>query len=381
MRAKGADAGTDTETEKGADGGADAGGDARMDAGAAQGASAGKKPRKNISLALQGGGSHGAFTWGVLDRLLEDEELSIEAISGTSAGAMNAAVVTSGVARGGYEGARADLETFWRAVSEAARFSPLQRSPIDILFGNWSLENSLAYMWLDMSAKMFSPYDLNPAGDNPLAAILTEVVDFKALNSSPAKLFITATNVETGQGRVFRNPDITVDVLLASACLPTIYKAVEIDGVPYWDGGYTGNPSLGPLVLECGSDDTVLVQINPVRRPGVPKTSREIANRLNEVSFNSSLMKELRMISILRKDAPEHMCEAAKWGAMRMHCIASEDMLDLDHSSKLNAEWSFMTMLRDLGREAASAFLSRHRRDIGVRPSLDLDLFAPDYTS
>jgi len=339
-----------------------------------------RKPRKTISLALQGGGSHGAFTWGVLDRLLEDEEITIEAISGTSAGAMNAAVVTSGFAKGGYEGARADLETFWRAVSEAARFSPLQRSPIDILFGNWSLENSLAYMWLDMSAKMFSPYDLNPAGDNPLAAILRDVVDFKALNSSPAKLFITATNVETGQARIFRNPDICIEVLLASACLPTIYKAVEIDGVPYWDGGYSGNPSLGPLVRECGSDDTVLVQINPVKRPGVPKSSREIANRLNEVSFNSSLMKELRMISILRKDAPEHVCEASRWGAMRMHCIASDDMLDLDQSSKLNAEWSFMTMLRDIGRDAASAFLTKHRKDIGVRPSLDLDLFAPDYT-
>lgn len=338
-----------------------------------------KKSQKNISLALQGGGSHGAFTWGVLDRLLEDEEIVVEAISGTSAGAMNAAVVTSGIAKGGHRGAREDLEVFWQAVSEAARYSPLQRSPMDILFGNWSLENSPMYKWLDMSAKMFSPYDLNPSGDNPLAEILKDVVDFKALNQSPAKLFITATNVETGQGRVFRNPDITVDVLLASACLPTIYKAVEIDGVPYWDGGYSGNPSLGPLVRECGSDDTVLVQINPVKRPGIPKTSHEIANRLNEVSFNSSLMKELRMISILRHGAPEHACEAQKWGAMRMHCIASEAMLEFDHSTKMNAQWDFMTMLRDTGREAASAFLKKHRRDIGVRPSLDLDQFAPDY--
>ncbi|RCK36883.1 patatin-like phospholipase family protein [Thalassospira xiamenensis] len=346
--------------------------------GKANGNGKARKPRKHISLALQGGGSHGAFTWGVLDRLLEDEEITVEAISGTSAGAMNAAVVTSGFAKGGYEGARIDLETFWRAVSEAARFSPLQRSPIDILFGNWSLENSLAYMWLDMSARVFSPYDLNPAGDNPLAAILNEVVDFRALNESPAKLFVTATNVETGQGRVFRNPDITVDVLLASACLPTIYKAIEIDGVPYWDGGYSGNPSLGPLVRECGSDDTVLVQINPVKRPGVPKSSREIANRLNEVSFNSSLMKELRMIAILRHDAPTHACEASKWGAMRMHCIASDVMLELDQSSKLNAEWDFMTMLRDKGREAAAKFLRKHRGDIGERPTLDLDLFAPD---
>jgi len=347
--------------------------------GAAKKPAAGEKAQKNISLALQGGGSHGAFTWGVLDRLLEDEEIVIEAISGTSAGAMNAAVVASGLAKGGHKAARDDLEAFWENVSEAARFSPLQRSPMDILFGNWSLENSFAYMWMDMSAKMFSPYDLNPLGDNPLTAILEGVVDFAALNHSPAKLFVTATNVETGQGRVFRNPDITVDVLLASACLPTIYKAIEIDGVPYWDGGYSGNPSLGPLVRECGSDDTVLVQINPVKRPGVPKTSRDISNRLNEVSFNSSLMKELRLISILRNDAPTHACEASKWGAMRMHCIASEAMLEFDQSSKMNAQWSFMTKLRDTGRDAASAFLKKHRRDIGVKPTLDLDLFAPDY--
>ncbi|WP_417805928.1 patatin-like phospholipase family protein [Thalassospira lucentensis] len=353
-------------------------------AGAVKKSTPGKKAQKHISLALQGGGSHGAFTWGVLDRLLEDEEIAIEAISGTSAGAMNAAVVTSGLAKGtadksGHEVARADLETFWQKVSDAARFSPLQRSPIDILFGNWSLENSLSYMWLNMSARLFSPYDLNPVGDNPLAAILSDIIDFKALNHSPAKLFVTATNVETGQGRVFRNPDIGVDVLLASACLPTIYKAIEIDGIPYWDGGYCGNPSLGPLVRECGADDTVLVQINPVKRPGVPKTSHEIASRLNEISFNSSLVKELRMISILKNDAPKHACEASKWAEMRMHCIASDVMLELDASSKMNAEWGFMTMLRDKGREAANGFLKKHRRDIGVKPTLDLNLFAPDF--
>ncbi|WP_033067318.1 patatin-like phospholipase family protein [Thalassospira australica] len=337
------------------------------------------KPRKKISLALQGGGSHGAFTWGVLDRLLEDEEIELEAISGTSAGAMNAAVVTSGFCKGKYDGAREDLEAFWSAVSEAARFSPLQRSPIDVLFGNWSLGNSPMYQWLDMSAKMFSPYDLNPVGDNPLAGLLDDVVDFDLLNKSPTKLFITATNVETGQARVFRNPDISLDVLLASACLPNIYKTVEIDGVPYWDGGYSGNPSLGPLVRECSANDTVLVQINPVKRPGIPKTSHEISSRLNEISFNSSLVKELRMMSVIRKDMPTHMCEASKWGTMRMHLIASDVMLELDHTSKMNAEWDFMTMLRDKGREAATAFLEAHRGDIGERPSLDLELFAPDY--
>jgi len=335
--------------------------------------------RKKINLALQGGGSHGAFTWGVLDRLLEDEEIELEAISGTSAGAMNAAVVTSGFCKGGHDGAREDLEAFWSAVSEAARFSPLQRSPMDVLFGNWSLGNSPMYQWLDMSAKLFSPYDLNPAGDNPLAGLLADVVDFDLLNKSPTKLFITATNVETGQARVFRNPDISLDVLLASACLPNIYKTIEIDGVPYWDGGYSGNPSLGPLVRECSANDTVLVQINPVKRPGIPKSSHEISSRLNEISFNSSLVKELRMMSVIRKDMPPHPCEASRWGTMRMHLIVSDVMLELDHTSKMNAEWDFMTMLRDKGREAAGVFLEKHRGDIGKSPTLDLEQFAPDY--
>ena len=338
-----------------------------------------EKPAKQINLALQGGGSHGAFTWGVLDRLLEDEEIELEAISGTSAGAMNAAVVTSGFAKGKYDGARENLERFWSAVSGAARFSPLQRSPIDVLFGNWSLGNSPMYQWLDMSAKLFSPYDLNPVGDNPLAGLLADVVDFDLLNKSPTKLFITTTNVETGQARVFRNPDISLDVLLASACLPNIYKTVEIDGVPYWDGGYSGNPSLGPLVRECSANDTVLVQINPVKRPGIPKTSQEISSRLNEISFNSSLVKELRMMSVIRNDMPTHICEASKWGTMRMHLIASDVMLELDDTSKMNAEWDFMTMLRDKGREAAGHFLEAHRGDIGERPTLDLEQFAPDY--
>jgi NTE family protein len=336
------------------------------------------KPLKNINLALQGGGAHGAFTWGVLDRFLEDQQIEVEAVSGTSAGAMNAAVVTSGMARGGHAAARADLERFWRTVSKAARLSPLQRSPIDVLFGNWSLANSPVYWWLDMSSRLFSPYDLNPVGDNPLAAILDEVVDFKLLNDSPTRLFVTATNVETGQGRVFRNPDIDVNVLLASACLPTIYKAIEIDGVPYWDGGYSGNPSLGPLVRECGADDTVLVQINPVKRPGTPKSSHDIASRMNEVSFNASLVKELRMMAVIRNDMPEHACEANKWGSMRMHLVSSDVMLELDHSSKLNAEWDFMEMLRDKGREAADSFLGQHRDDIGNCQTLDLAQFAPD---
>src|SRR3954453_14899870 len=251
--------------------------------------------------ALQGGGAHGAFTWGVLDRLLEEPWLGIDGISGTSAGAMNAAVLVDGHAEGGAAGARAALETFWRRVSEAARFSPLRRGPLDVILGRWTLDSSPIYVAMDLMSRLVSPYDLNPMGRNPLREILAETIDFGRLARAPIKLFITATNVRTGRGHVFRNDAVTPDVLLASACLPTMFQAVEIDGEHYWDGGYAGNPTITPLVRECKSRDTILVQINPVERPGYPRSARDILNRLNEVSFNAVLLKELRMIALLRQ--------------------------------------------------------------------------------
>ncbi|AUG52520.1 patatin-like phospholipase family protein [Thalassospira marina] len=334
--------------------------------------------RLSVDLALQGGGSHGAFTWGVLDRLLEEDWIEIEAISGTSAGAMNAAVMADGFAQGGAEGGRAALEKFWRKISQASRFSPLQRGPLDILLGNWSLENSPFFQLMDMTARVFSPYQLNPMGGNPLSDILNEMVDFDRLTHGDIKLFVTATNVQTGCGRVFRNADITEDVLLASACLPMLYHAVEIDGEPYWDGGYSGNPAIAPLVRECAAKDTILVQINPVERQGTPKSAREIANRLNEVSFNSVLLKELRMIAFLRRVVSAEDEEGARWSDMRMHRIAGDVMLDLDSSSKMNGEWAFLEMLRDEGRKSCDAFLDQHKSDLGIRPSMDIDAMLPE---
>jgi NTE family protein len=328
-----------------------------------------------IDLALQGGGAHGAFTWGVLDRLLEEPRLSIEGISGTSAGAMNAAVLAHGNATDGTKGAKAALEDFWRRVSQAARFSPFQRTPLDIMLGRWTMDTSPIFVAFDMAARVFSPYDLNPRGANPLRDILSECVDFAHLAQSPIRLFVTATNVRTGRGRVFRNAELTPDVLLASACLPTLFQAVEIDGEPYWDGGYAGNPTITPLVRECASSDTVLVQVNPIERAGTPRSAREILDRLNEVSFNSPLMKELRMIAVLRQVADTGGCEGARWAAMRIHRIASSMMTELGYSSKLNAEWEFFCMLRDEGRRCAHAFLSDHLPDLGRRSTLDLDLF------
>lgn len=326
-----------------------------------------------VDFALQGGGSHGAFTWGVLDRMLQEPWLSIEAISGTSAGAMNAAVLVDGFTKGGAEAAREGLEAFWRRVSDAARMSPLKRGPMDVLLDRWTLDNSPAYVAMDMMTRLFSPYDVPFAPPNPLAAILSESIDFDRLANAPIKLFITATNVRTGRGHVFRNKTLSVEALLASACLPMMFQAVEIDGEAYWDGGYSGNPTLTPLVQECVSDDTILVGINPVERPGTPKTARDILNRLNEVAFNAVLLKELRMIALLRQVADPGRQESAEWARMRIHLVNSARLTELGASSKLNAEWGFLTMLRDEGRAAAEAFLARHGNDLGHRSTLPIE--------
>ncbi len=328
-----------------------------------------------IDLALQGGGAHGAFTWGVLDRLLEEDWLKIEGISGTSAGAMNATVLVSGHAQGGVAGAKASLEAFWRAVSDAARFSPFRRSPFDILTGQWTIDNSSLFIAFDLMARVVSPYDLNPNGLNPLSDVLAKCIDFDLIDRAPIKLYVTATNVRTGRGRVFRNVELTPDVLLASACLPAMFRAVEIDGEAYWDGGFAGNPTITPLVQECDSKDTVLVQVNPVERPGTPRSAREIVNRMNEVSFNATLLKELRMIAVLRQVTDPGNAEGARWADMHIHRIASDLMKKLGYSSKLNAEWEFLTMLRDEGRRAAEAFLDAHADDVGKRSTLDLAHF------
>ncbi len=327
-----------------------------------------------IDLALQGGGSHGAFTWGVLDRLLEEPWFQIAGISGTSAGAMNAAVLADGWAADGATGAREALEKYWRRVSRAAAFSPMQRSPLDRLMGRWSLDSSPAYIFTDLMSRLLSPYDLNPLGFNPLREILIESIDFERLARAPIKLFITATRVRTGRGRIFRNAEINADVLLASACLPTMFRAVEIDGEPYWDGGYVGNPTITPLVRETDARDTILVQINPTERMEEPRTAAEILNRLNEISFNSPLAKELRMIALLRQAADPGSGEGARWARMKTHRIKSDVLTGFGASSKLNAEWDFVSTLRDEGRRAAGEFIEAHGADLGERSTADLDV-------
>jgi NTE family protein len=331
-----------------------------------------------VDLALQGGGAHGAYTWGVLDRLLEEPWLRIEGVSGTSAGAMNAAVLVAGHAEGGAEGARVALEAFWRRVARAGAFSPMRRGPLDMLLGRWTLDSNPMYMALDLVSRMFSPYDMNPAGLNPLRQVLSRSVDFDGLARAPIKLFVTATNVRTGRMRIFRNKDVTPDALLASACLPFMFQAVEIDGEAYWDGGYSGNPPITPLVQECASDDTILVPINPIERIGTPRTAREIINRVNEVSFNASLLKELRMIAVLRRVVNPGDHEGSRWAGMRIHMIATEAMRYLGVSSKLNAEWKFFCFLRDLGRQEAEEFLKTRADDVGHRSTVDIEKLLVD---
>ena len=330
---------------------------------------------KSISLALQGGGAHGAFTWGVLDRLLEDERVDISAVSGTSAGAMNAVVMANGIMDSGRDGAKQQLEEFWRAVSDAARFSPIQRTALDTLMGNWNMDMSPAYLYTRMVSGLVSPTAFNPLKVNPLRDILLEKVDFeKVTHCDSVELYIAATNVETGRVRVFNRDEVNVDVVMASACLPDLFEAVVIDGVPYWDGGYAGNPPLFPFTRCQKSDDIVIVQLNPIERSGVPKTASEIHNRINEITFNQSLLKELRAIDFVHRLLEKGALDSADYRDMKVHVIENQEKLrPLGASSKMNAEWNFLVHLRDIGRETADNWLTEHYKHIGQHSTVDLN--------
>ena len=330
---------------------------------------------KPVNLALQGGGAHGAFAWGVLDRLIEDGRIAFEGISATSAGAMNAAVLAYGWTRGGRDGAREALANFWRAVSDAAlRYSPYRHWPGAGQHGGFSLDHSPGWFLMDMATRLFSPYQLNPWNFNPLRDVLEAHVDFAALRQhSDIKLFLAATNVETCKVRIFQCHDITADAVLASACLPFLFQAVEIEGQFYWDGGYMGNPAIFPLIYDCASRDVVIVHLNPIVRPGCPRTAADILNRLNEVSFNSSLMREMRAIAFVTALIEQGKLPASEFKHMLIHSIrADEEMVQHGVSSKLNADWAFLTHLRDEGRAHAAVWLERHFEQIGRASSVDV---------
>jgi NTE family protein len=338
---------------------------------------AGATAGKTINLALQGGGAHGAFAWGVLDALLEDGRLDIEGISATSAGAMNATVLASGFARGGREGAREALAAFWQRIATAATASPLQPSLLDRMAGSYRLDFNPAFQTFDLLSRLFSPYQFNPLNFNPLRAVLEQSVDFERVRAgSPIKLFLSATNVRSGKVRMFRNAEITPDAVMASACLPLLFQAVEIDGEAYWDGGYMGNPAIFPLIYECTSSDVVVVHINPIARPEVPRTAADILNRIDEISFNSSLMREMRAIAFVTRLIDQGSVKEGSMKRMLIHSIAAEDFMQrLSVNSKLNADWDFLTHLRDAGRAKAREWLASNFEHLARQSTTDLDIY------
>lgn len=329
---------------------------------------------KTINLALQGGGAHGAFCWGVLDRLLEDDRVSFEGVSATSAGAMNATVMAFGLTQGGRDGAKTALANFWRRIAHAGLTSPLQPTVVDRLNHNHGLDSSPAFMIFDLMSRLLSPYQFNPLNINPLRQALDETVDFRALRQCDGiKLYISATNVRTGKIRVFENKDLSTDAVLASACLPFMFQAVEIDGEAYWDGGYMGNPAIFPLIYGCDSRDVLVVHINPMERPDIPMSAKDILNRINEISFNSSLMREMRAIAFVTKLIDDNQLSANNMKRMLIHSIeGGQFMKELSVSSKLNCDWEFLTHLRDEGREQAEAFLADRYSDLNVASTIDI---------
>ncbi len=329
---------------------------------------------KRINLALQGGGSHGAFTWGVLDRLLEDDRIEFDSFSGTSAGAMNAVVFAAGWAENGRAGARARLERFWNRIADVGAHSPIQRTVIDTLMGNWRIDTSPGYIALDLMGRVLSPYQTNPLNLNPLRDVLAEVVDIDlARYASGIKLFLCATNVHTGKIRVFDNKSLSLDAVLASACLPFMFQAVEIDGEHYYDGGYMGNPAIFPLAYHSACRDVVLVQINPLYRPEVPKTAREILDRVNEITFNSSLMREMRAVHFVNRLIAGGKLDPEAYRITRIHMIQADAEVTAMHaSSKLNPERLFLHHLRDIGRRVAGEWIEENIACVGVESSVNV---------
>lgn len=338
------------------------------------------KDQKLVNLAIQGGGAHGAFAWGVIDRLLEDERLYIEGISGTSAGSMNAAVLAYGLLIGGPEGAKESLHNFWFDIARTgALYNISKQLPWEaFLYGRYNMSQSLLPKLFENITRTFSPYQLNPFDFNPLKEVLLKNVDFNRLQECQVtKLFLSATNVRTGQVRVFRTDEITSDVVLASSCLPFIFKAVEIDGEYYWDGGYTGNPSLFPFFYHVESSDIIIIHINPIERPAPPTMPGEIFNRINEISFNSALLKEFRAIAFVHKLLDEDLIKdeyKKDFKYVLLHSISADNALsDLSVASKLSSDWDFLIMLRNRGRAMANEWLARNFNKIGVQSSLDLN--------
>ena len=330
--------------------------------------------RKTTNLALQGGGAHGAFTWGVLDALLEDGRIDVEAITGTSAGAMNAAVYATGLAENGPEGARKALLDFWRDVSLDGHISPAARMLLDVVMAPWKIGAAAGQSVMEASRNVFSPYELNPLDINPLRSVVEKHVNFKKLRESDGpNLFIAATRVHSGKLRIFKRHELTADMLMASAALPYLFRAVTVENEPYWDGGFMGNPALYPLFNSSKGNDIVLVQINPIERNDTPDNAIDIMERVNEITFNAPLLGELRAIDFVARMIAGGTLKGTHHKAILMHRIEAQDKLNaFGTASKLKADWAFFIKLFEIGREAAQKFLSEHFDDIGKRATLDV---------
>ena len=332
-----------------------------------------EKKQRVVNLALQGGGSHGAFAWGVLDRLLEEETVHFDGISGTSAGAVNAVVLADGFAAGGHEGARKALRAYWQKVSDLWSRGPFKPSLIAGANRDFGLEYSPGFRFVEPITHFASPYQLNPFNYNPLRDMLAEAIDFERVRRQTAlKLFVCATDVQTAKVKIFAGKELHVEHILASTCLPLLMQAVEIDGEYYWDGMYSGNPAIYPLVYECESRDILLVHITPAERPGVPTTSPAIMNRMQEISSNTSLIREMRMIESYNK-----LIEQGRMGGgkrMFMHVIEAQEFIRaFSWSSRLNADWDFLLHLYNIGRARADQWLDANFDRLGIESTVDLD--------
>ncbi len=328
--------------------------------------------QKTINLALQGGGMHGAFSWGVLDRLLQEERLAFDGITASSAGAVNAVVLADGLAAGGRDGARRALRSFWQELSARSSRSIFRPSLIDRMNKKHGLDHSPGFLLMEALTYFASPYQVNPFNFNPLRNLLEEFVDFdRVRRQRNVKLFICATDVRTAKVKVFSGEQISAVHVLASTCLPLLMHAVEIDGEYYWDGGYAGNPAIFPLVYECEARDILLIQITPAERAEIPTTSMAIMNRIQEISFNTALIREMRAVSFINRRIDEGKMQGK---LMRVHVVEAEDLISkLSASSRLNGDWSFLTFLHESGRERADDWLKANFDRIGVESTVDLE--------
>jgi NTE family protein len=326
--------------------------------------------QKVVNLALQGGGSHGAFTWGVLDRLLEDGRLAFDRITATSAGAVNRARRRFGARRPG--GSKECPKEFLAEDVANGVLQHIAPSIFDQMNPAFGLEHTPAYAFIDVLSRILSPYQLNPMDINPLRDLLNAEVNFERVRQQKVvKLFLSATNVRSGKVKVFAREEIAADHVLASACLPFMMRAPEIDGEAYWDGGFMGNPAIFPVIYGCEAADVIMVHLTPTERSELPTNSRTIINRMQEISFNSSLMREMRTIAYVTKLIDDGKLTDGK--RMFIHLIEAEDVISvLSGSSKMNGSWKFLTHLHETGRQRADAWIASNFDRIGVESSVDL---------